>query len=151
MEQWESFLSEAFSELKRKQTILGTEYGFGNHERWDLDQKNRAILFSNDGSLSLRANFDAVGSISTTAGTWLWSWANPSLTADTYENMLVVREFGETRKIRPLILPEWPGDETDGWEMTAVAVKLLDSQGAYRIPIQSGAFFVSLYNVTRIS
>jgi hypothetical protein len=38
----------------------------------------------------------------------------------------------------------WPAEESDGWEMAAIASKVLQAKGAYRAPNSSGDGFTFL-------
>lgn len=135
---WRPLLSDACSELHAKQEVLTERYGLSKHERWDWNQETGEILFSNAGVPAVIARIQFVGSISTASDTWMWSWANSSLIPDIFHDMLKVRTFGETEDFAALTIPLWPAAETDGWEMTAVAAKVLDAQGAYRTPDETG-------------
>ena len=148
---WIPYLSDAFSELEDKQERLKTEYKIGHSDRWDYDQRHGTILFSNAGTVVVRDAAQFIGSISTTSDTWLWSWANNSLVPGTFEDLYAVREFGETQHFANLTVPKWPADEADGWEMSAVAVKRLNAQGAYRAPGKTGFTFMTLKDVHTVS
>ena len=58
-----------------------------------------------------------------------------------------MRTFGETERFANLTVPKWPANEANGWEMTAVAAKVLDAPGAYRTPNDTGFFFMLLNDV----
>ena len=61
-----------------------------------------------------------------------------------------MRKFGETERLANLTVPLWPADEVDGWEMTAVAAKVVGAQGAYRTPKDNGFTFMLLMDVRRV-
>jgi hypothetical protein len=48
--------------------------------------------------------------------------------------MAEVREFGRKNRISKLTKAKWNAEETDGWEMTGIAAKVLQAKGAYRTP-----------------
>jgi len=79
---------------------------------------------------------------SISGGTWLWGWANESLTPRVTTQLAKVRAFGEAENISELTNAELPDDEYLGWEMTAVAAKLLGAKGAYRCPGKNGFVYV---------
>lgn len=70
--------------------------------------------------------------------TWLWGWANQHLPANVTKDVSKVREFGKARNISQLTTTRLPDDEYLGWEMTAIAAKLLGARGAYRCPGENG-------------
>lgn len=147
---WQPLLASAYSELKSKQETLEECYDLGKHDRWDWSQETGEIVFSNAGVSAIIARIQFVGSISTVSDTWLWSWANDSLIPSTYADMLSVRTFGEAKDLAALTVPLWPATEVDGWEMTAVAARILDSAGAYRTPGENGFTFMLLDDVRRV-
>jgi hypothetical protein len=147
---WQPFLAEAHSELHTKLEVLKAQYELSNHERWDWNQGTGEIVFSNAGVTTVVARIQFVGSISTVTDTWLWSWANSNLNPDISRDMLTVRTLGETEDFASLTVPLWPAAEVDGWEMTAVAAKVLNAQGAYRTPGETGFTFMLLDDVRRV-
>ena len=146
---WQPLLSDAIPELQAKQDHLKEQYGFSEHERWDWDQEKSDIVFSNAGIPALIARIQFVGSISTVSDTWMWSWANSSLNSNIFRDLLTVTTYGETEDFANLTVPLWPAAEVDGWEMTAVAAKILNAQGAYRTPGETGFTFMLLDGVSR--
>ena len=58
-----------------------------------------------------------------------------------------VRAFGRENSFEKLTAASWVGDETDGWEMTAVAAWVLEARGAYRAPSSDDALFMVLTEV----
>lgn len=147
---WRPLLNDAMSELQAKQDQLEEQYDLSSHERWDWDQRRSEIVFSNAGVPAVIARIQFVGSISTVGGTWMWSWANSSLNPAIWQDLLKVRTFGETEDFAALTVPLWPGEEADGWEMTAVAARILSAQGAYRTPGDNGFTFMLLDAVRRV-
>jgi hypothetical protein len=148
-EAWQPLVSEAVSDLRAKQDNLDERFDLYKHERYDLDLENGEIVFSNAGRPALTARVQLVGSVSTVSDTWLWSWANNHVSASVSDEMLAVRAFGERQRFASLTVPKWPGEEVDGWEMTAVAAKILDAPGAYRTPGESGFGFLLFMDITR--
>jgi len=147
---WEPCVSNAIDELQAKQDQLQERFDLSKHERWDYDQETGEIVFSNAGVPAVAARFQIVGSISTADDTWLWSWANFSLVPEISEQLVAVREFGEKEGFANLTVPKWPGTEEDGWELTAVAAKTLNADGAYRTPSKAGFLYLLLMDVRRV-
>ena len=147
---WEPFVSNAIDELQAKQDRLQDRFDLSKHERWDYDQESGEIVFSNAGVPAVAARFQIVGSISTANDTWLWSWANFSLVPEISEQLVAVREFGEEEGFANLTVPKWPATEEDGWELTAVAAKALNADGAYRTPSEAGFLYLLLMDVRRV-
>lgn len=146
---WRPLVSNANSELQTKLDYLKEQYELSEHERWDWSQETGEIVFSNAGVPAVIARIQFVGSISTVSNTWLWSWSNSNLNPNISLDLPAVRTFGETEDFAALTVPLWPAEEVDGWEMTAIATKVLNAQGAYRTPGETGFTYMLLDDVRR--
>jgi len=146
---WNELISVSALALRRKQELLERALQLGKYKRWDWDQQMAKLIFSNDGDPGVICDIAFVGSVSTVSNTWLWSWANFSLTATVRNPMEEVREFGEERDFPKLTVPKWPAEEVDGWEMSSVAAEVLRAQGIYRTPGQNGYTFLAILNARR--
>jgi hypothetical protein len=147
--EWNSLLAECCHFLQERQARITEEYEIGNHKRWDWDQDRGELIFSNDGVPAVIASIEFVGSISTISNTWLWSWANFSLTEKVRTRMKEVRSFGELHHYPRLTNPKWSAEELDGWEMTSIAAYVLDARGAYRTPDENGFTFLAITDIWR--
>ncbi len=147
LEVWRSFVERCGEELRVKQETLEGEYGLTRHKRWDWDQVRAEIVFSNDGVPAVTAAVQFVGSVSTRSNTWLWSWANPTTAEPVRSRIVAVYDFGEDRDFPHLVVPKWPAEEVDGWEMSSVAAHVLGAAGVYRTPSDSGFTFLLLWDV----
>jgi uncharacterized protein DUF6882 len=127
-------------EALRLMTQAHTVWGFGKFARWDFDQEQGVLRFSNPDGTVASAPAQIVGSFDAAAGTWMWAWANPSIDKQLQRASIEVREYGRARGIRRLTEGEWPATEDDAWKMTALAVRLGKLQGAYRGPAGSNLF-----------
>jgi len=150
-ESWDKYVSHCVERLNQKQELLQTQFKINEHKRWDWDQGTGALVFSNDDVQAVISQIQFVGSISTSSDTWLWAWANSSLEPESWAKVLTVQKYGETSNFVNLTTPLWVADEIDGWEMTAVAVELLDAKGAYRTPSSNGFTYLALTDVAWIS
>lgn len=144
---FDRLLRRSWNQLKSRQERLKSAYGFGSYERFDLDQDSGTIVFSDRGVPKLIADFQIVGTTSDLSGTWLWAWANSSLDSALAGDAALVREFGERKRYGKLTEASWPGEDIDGWEMTALQAEIVKADGAYRAPHDAGAVFVTLKNV----
>ncbi len=150
-EEFDLFEHEAFEYLKAKQDVLITEYGMGSYERWDYDQITGEFVFSDSGVPKLIAKFQVVGSISKLSNTWLWSWANESISENVKSEIYEVKEFGEQVGLKELTEEKWKADELDGWAMTNITARILEAKGAYCCPHETGSMFVVFTNVKRVA
>jgi hypothetical protein len=144
---WQQFVKDCHEELRVKQEMLQREYSLTRHKRWDWDQERAELVFSNDGIPAVIAKIEFVGSLSTKSNTWLWSWANPSTLESVRSRIVAVYDFGEAQDYPNLTVSKWPAEETDGWNMAAVAAHALGASGVYRTPSDGGFTFLLLTEV----
>src|SRR5262245_4329307 len=85
------------------------------------------------------------------AGRGSGAWDNPSILEHVKHCLADVRAYREAHGLDKLTTATWPGDEHDGWEMTAATAFILRAEGAYRSPGDHGALFMVLRNVRRLS
>ena len=146
-EEYVALVTSSQQYLTEKQARLKSVFGLGNYARYDWNQDTGQIIFSDAGVPKIVAEIQFVGSTSTISGTWLWAWANSTIDPRWSTATQRVRSYGKEHGIWPLMNAKWSADEADGWEMTSIAAKLLEAEGAYRSPGENGATFLLLYNV----
>jgi hypothetical protein len=144
IESWDfpTLVSAAETAL-RLTTQAHSAWGFGRHERWDLDQDEGILRFSDPKVNIAEAPAQIAGSFDLESGTWLWAWANPSIDPRLTEHSLKVKAFGQRRGFDRLVQPEWSAVESDCWSMAAITVMLNAAQGAYRGPTPGGLVFLT--------
>ncbi|MCX6952424.1 MAG: hypothetical protein NTV51_09700 [Verrucomicrobia bacterium] len=140
--EYEAFLAESTAYLKARIENAKAQFGIGEFPRFEYDLYRGEIWWSEADDPKVRARVTVVGSISTKTNTWLWSWGNPHFSDIILGDIDKVRAFGEAEAVTKLYERKWAAEEVDGWEMTAIAARLLEAQGAYRPPSQSGFLFL---------
>jgi hypothetical protein len=135
-------IRESVAYLEDKQGSMCRDFKLGEHKRYDWDQDRAQLVFSNDGKAAVICDVVFVGSLSTKTNTWLWSWANRSIQEGAKGRMREVREYGEENDFEHLAAAYWDATEEDGWEMTAIAARMLGAIGAYRSPDKNGLLFM---------
>jgi hypothetical protein len=123
------------------------ENGFrlGEWPRWSIDLPGATLTFVRDGIPRVIADVQLVGSASPDGAVWRWGWANREMPAAIVKRSAELRAFGENEGIADLTKETLPADEHLGWEMTAVAARVLGAKGAYRCPLQSGEVLYLIY------
>jgi hypothetical protein len=116
--------------------------------RWDDDLDRGTLTFSQDGQPKVVAAIQVVGSTSLSSGTWLWSWANQCFPPCVTQEVERVRAFGELESLPASTEAKRPADEHVGWQMTAIAAKVLGAKGAYRFPAEDGFVYLLDSSVT---
>jgi hypothetical protein len=145
---------EAIHQLMAKQDILHRDFGLARWPRWDYDVVDGSLKFSEDGTIRVTADIQVVGT--TGSENWLWALANDHWPDQVVLDMEEVWQFGLDNGIEELTTQYLEDEDLNqlGWEMTAVAVRVLNAVGAYRPqPDQgkSGTLFLlikSIQNVT---
>lgn len=122
---------------------------YGSFDRWDWDADASVPTLSNAGGVKLRIDASVVGT--TECNSWEWAWANRNFEPGTRLDMEKVREFGEANGYTKLLSEFLDADEYTGWEMTAVAVHILQSPGSYRFPTDGGYCYLAYRKIGEIS
>jgi uncharacterized protein DUF6882 len=141
-EQYQAFVSDAYSYLRAVQDALKRDFSLGSYERYDWDQETGSMKFSDQGIPKVIADIQFVGSVSATTSTWLWSWDNATILPSVKDRIDEVHAFGERHSLTELTTPKWTADERDGWAMTAISAKILQARGAYCCPRNGFSFFI---------
>lgn len=139
---YETFRSESVDYLKARIEHAKERFGIGDFPRYEYDLFRGEIWWSEVDAPKIRGRVTIVGSISTKSNTWLWAWANPHFSDVPLGDIKKVQEFGSRESIAKLTKPKWNAEEVDGWEMTAIAARLLEAEGAYRSPSETGFLFL---------
>jgi hypothetical protein len=146
-EQFSVYRHEAVHELMRLNELCEEQFRISSWPRWDYDFERGTLTFSQDDVPKVRASIHVIGTTSISGKTWMWGWANESLSANVTKAVARVRAFGEAEDIDELKAAELPDDEYLGWEMTAVAAKVLGAKGAYRCPGKNGFVYVAYSSI----
>jgi hypothetical protein len=131
---FEEFLHPLVHEAMEKNNQFQEKYGL--HARWNWDDKQSLLIFSDPERPTLYIQVSIVGT--TEGSSWEWSWANSNLKPHTKRDMEKVRDFGEANGYDKLTTAFLDADEFTGWEMTAIAVHILEAPGSYRFPTEKG-------------
>lgn len=145
-DRFQQLLDTSTEELQLK-TEAHKAWGLGSFDNWNIDQNVGDLVFSNDDGTNAVAAAQIIGSFNKNDNSWLWAWDNPSIVDDLKRHALKLKAYGEEHGIDRLTDPKWIGSEQDAWEMAALAVKLCDTQGAYRGPAGSTYVFMTFGNV----
>ena len=147
-QEFKEYLHDSVHELIDLNDKYHKEFKIGSYARWDYDFDKATLTFSNEGVPGVIADIQAVGTIAHESKSWLWSWNNESIPEHVKSSISAVREFGETHKILKLTEDYWAASEEDGWEMSAIANRILGGKGVYRCPDDRGFVFLILTKVS---
>jgi hypothetical protein len=145
--EFDALLERSMAGLRLQTDAHAGGWGLGHYARWDLKQDVGNLVFTDPVRGMAVAPAQLIGSWFGEDSTWLWGWANPSISDALKRDALRVREFGEANGLEQLVQPEWVYSEADAWRMTALAVHLCGAQGAYRGPAGPAFVFISFGEV----
>jgi len=149
-ETYSKLVDESHDYLDNRIARAQETFGIWQYERFDCDLPAGRIWWSDAGIPKVEARLIVVGSLSTESNTWLWGWANSNLKGVAMEDIERVRNFGEENGLEQLTERKWPADGADGWEMTAIAARLLEAESAYRTPSRTGFLYLLLTDFRRL-
>ncbi len=137
-EEFKQFRHESVHALSDLNDRCDERFRITSWPRWDYDLNAGKLVFSEEGTPKVIASVQVVGTTSTASNTWLWGWANENFPGSVTARICEVRAFGEREGLPQLTKPALPDDEYLGWEMTAIAARVIGAKGGYRCPYDSG-------------
>lgn len=147
----EAFFEESQAYLDACQENARSQFGIGSHARFGCDLEKGDIWWSNGQSPEVRAKVTIVGSWASNSNSWLWAWENASFSKMDHSRINKVREFGKKEDIAELSHARWEADQSVAWDVTAASAKILQAEGAYCCPVKTGALFLLLHSLERVS
>ncbi|PTX99569.1 hypothetical protein DB346_17195 [Verrucomicrobia bacterium LW23] len=128
-------MDRAITDLSVKTQVHATTWDYGQEDEWSLNQEEGKLIwtFANrivTAPAQIIGTYDA--SIDESNGSWMWSWANPSIEPQMAEDAEHVRTFGEHNRHRVLQRPSYDCTLDDGWTFAALAMHLNGRQGVYK-------------------
>lgn len=143
-DQFDEYLDYCYENLEEKQEILNKEYGIGDFQEYWYDQETSKIQFKNDGKVLLEFSVVFIGSWSNKSNTWLWAWANNSMTDEVKEQSSILKELKSITGFDIFTKEYFDCDEAMAHELTAFAVEHLRAKGMYISPDDKRKLFMAL-------
>lgn len=131
---FEDYKNNCLEDLMDLQGEFMKLYDIDSYEHWYYDHGIGAFHFKADDGRNLYFKYVDVGSFSTKANTWNWSWDNQTTPAHVCRGLEKVKAFGQANNFDQLTKGLFEGDDYTGWAMNAIAARLLSAIGAYRVP-----------------
>ena len=126
---WSAWSREAVALMQARNDAWIARFALsGAPYTWNL---NEATLRFQRPIGAVVAELCCVGSASTSAGTFLWAWANDAVPKGAWQRLHTVVGFGHAHDLDLLTTPEWSGGRAEGLEMLAVAGRILDAHGTF--------------------
>ncbi len=79
---------------------------------------------------------------------WFWGWDHPSVAPALSAHAQQLYAYGKAQGIARLTTRKLSCTEAEAWELTALACKLCDAQGAYRGPAGTTMVFMTFGQVS---
>jgi hypothetical protein len=131
--EFEALVAEGVAYATQYLRVHQFSWQFGREKKSKLYPQTGLLTFTFDGGREVFCYAQAVGTLDTQLGEWLWAWANPSIPVDLRREVEAVKAHGEQHGFARLTQASWRATAEQAWQMTAVAAKLREHQGTYAI------------------
>jgi hypothetical protein len=143
--QFEEFRIKCYDELINKQNTLIKEYDLGSFDEYWLDQTTETLQFKNEGKVELEFPIIEIGSWSANKNTWMWAWANNSVTDSLRKKAERLKELTKITNNLAFETEAFEAEEIIAHELTALAVHHFDAIGMYIAPFETLKVFLALF------
>lgn len=137
--EFKALIESSIEGLRLQTEAHHSTWHFGEEECWDFSQDTGELVFTFP-DMVVSAPAQIIGTFDSRKDSWMWGWANSSISDSLTRDSVRVREYGEQHHIPRLTTPTWSGEEMTGWQMAALANRLCETNGVYRGP--AGTTFV---------
>lgn len=135
--------TEAFKDVQERFTA---RFGVGHYDNWFYDQKTQLLTFSNDGDdTEINFKYIPIGTFSHKSNTWMWSWSNTTSVEREKYVAAELKKFGQKKGYQPLTEGHFAANKSTGWELLAIAHKVLGGVGGYRVKHEHLEIFMLVY------
>ncbi|MBY3619530.1 hypothetical protein HGO21_08225 [Acinetobacter sp. CUI P1] len=142
--QFDEYLNFCYENLEIKQKVLIQDYKIGEfHEYW-YDQESSKLQFKSDGNVMLEFSVVFIGSWSNNSNTWMWAWANNSMTNGVKKTSSILKELTSITGSDIFTKECFECDEIRAHELTAMSVEHLQAKGMYISPSDNSKLFLAL-------
>lgn len=132
----ESLIAASADDAVVANMLHNSTWRLGEEASWHLDQNSGQLLLTfDDGSFAL-APAQIVGSYHHNDSSFLWAWDHPSVLPGLAGHAMNVRNFGREQKSSELTKGRILCTEQRAWELTALAMRLGQAKGTYRVMIK---------------
>jgi hypothetical protein len=127
----------AASTLDKQRTLMNL---IGEKHDWDFDMNSGTIVFNGKHTYPVQI----IGTESTAAKTWLWSWANveSGIPAPLLAAANKIKAFGGQHQIAEFTAPQLKLGEVTGPLLSTIATGLTRGDAFYRGPYPGGALYL---------
>lgn len=144
--EFSTYLDYCYEQLENKQASFMNHYGISNFEEYWYDQDKSLLQFKNNGIVQLSFDVIFVGSWSGLSNTWMWCWANTSMSDEVRVRSSKIRESAAVTGQKMFSEEVFESDEYLAHELAAFAVEHFNSMGIYISPGEKSKLFMAIMN-----
>lgn len=137
------YWAEAWADLTVRQEVLARNLRLRDAS-WSVDQVSGLIQFDRRDGKAISAPVQIIGSWNPRTSLFTWGWDHPSVRTRLRASAERTRWFGDKHRLDELTSPTVHISEEEAWRLTAVAMKVNASVGAYRAPTAGPVIFMTL-------
>ncbi|MBC3831088.1 hypothetical protein H8K33_06180 [Undibacterium amnicola] len=134
----DALIAASADEAQIANMLHNSTWRLGEEKSWHLDQNSGQLLLTFDDGTFALAPAQVIGTFHHKDSTFMWGWDHPSVLPALKRNAITVREFGKKQKTKELTKGNVQCSEHRAWELTALAMRLNQAKGAYRIEVKPG-------------
>jgi hypothetical protein len=135
-QEFDKLVALAQEELSRKNDLLTKQYGLSYNTNFSFDQNRCELTFRNAiGQTSVKMSVLEIANFFADSNTWCWAWANRSISDAARQRCESLQELYHVTGKDMFRTSVITADEVMAWGLTSVAVKHLNSIGAYCMPV----------------
>tara|TARA_R110001599_G_scaffold339153_1_gene558583 strand:- start:548 stop:1057 length:510 start_codon:yes stop_codon:yes gene_type:complete len=149
MENSEEYIQQSYAGLQAL-TEAHKSWGLGSEVNWGVDMNTGKISFIFADGKKAEADVQIIGTYSPN-GTFMWGWDHPSVKGNLGSNAALLKEFGEKHKLHELTDQPSKISEQRAWEYTSLAVRLAETNGAYRANAGGGTLVYMTFGEIKLS
>src|SRR5258706_7076840 len=138
-----AFVAGCVQRLQQKQSELGAR-GVGSYERFEVDLASGKLRFYEGERLVLEADVTPIGTHVSDKESWQWAWANKSFPDEVRERAAKIKELFAQTALPVFNERTWEVDETQTWELVAMACEHLGALGTYHFPNRNARLYVAI-------
>jgi len=148
---YDAWCEEAFAAFTAKQRHVAETFRLETWERYDYDANEGVLTFSDGHGPRVVCDIQVLGA--TADGEWRWGWAAIQWRQAMLQDVERVRAFGVENGVEELTTPQLRSDDLDGlgWMLAAIAARVVEAQGAYRVPAGAGGLYLILRSLKFVS
>lgn len=127
---FQALIDQSMEELRLKTAAHDVGWHI-SEAAWSVDQDAGTLIFTSNNGMSVSCSVQIIGTRDGVDHSWMWGWGNPSIPDELQQHAKTVREYGEETRNLWLTTPMMRCPPDKAWQLTALACKLNDAQGAY--------------------